>query len=459
MKKLLLCTMFAGAWGCNNGGTVDHHLFTPKPECMGADLVPYMGTSPQVISTLAIGSVADGFDLDGNGTPDNKLAAVGSLAQSAITTSLMNNEIVIPLEFFGLTSATDDSCVKFGIYLADYNRDEDMDGKKTAHSGGDCNDHDATIFPGAAEVAGDGKDNNCDGLADEIGPGQPNTTDTMDRDHDGQTVADGDCDDTDATVYKGAPEICGDGKDNDCDGIADRTTADPTVCSPFNAAAPVDVYLDPLSFDDSGNPVIAFKDGSIVGGVLNAGPGLFGVNIPVSDGITLDLQISGATIQANAVMMGDSIVFTGGRLGGVLDAKTMDTLRGLNVSQIGLTAEDSLLDATFANILGPLLALPKGNAAVHKKNAGCRTPDIDVDGDGLESFCDSTANSAEDMKVVDVCIDGDGTEIDDVVNGDGTVTQCTTAVDSKGNPRFVDGISVELNFTTSPIKSIKPPTQ
>jgi len=35
--------------------------------------------------------------------------------------------------------------------------------------------------------------------------------------------------------------------------------------------------------------------------------------------------------------------------------------------------------------------------------------------------------------------------------------QCTEAVDSHGKPRFVDGISVELNFTTSPIKSIKPP--
>ena len=34
--------------------------------------------------------------------------------------------------------------------------------------------------------------------------------------------------------------------------------------------------------------------------------------------------------------------------------------------------------------------------------------------------------------------------------------QCTEAM--KGDkPRFVDGISVELNFETSPIKSIKPP--
>jgi hypothetical protein len=30
-------------------------------------------------------------------------------------------------------------------------------------------------------------------------------------------------------------------------------------------------------------------------------------------------------------------------------------------------------------------------------------------------------------------------------------------VDKNGKPRFVDGISVELNFTTSKIKAIKPP--
>ena len=86
----------------------------------------------------------------------------------------------------------------------------------------------------------------------------------------------------------------------------------------------------------------------------------------------------------------------------------------------------------------------------------CRTPDIDVDGDGLESFCDSNPN--DDIKTVDVCIDGDGTVVKDEVDANGTVTkQCTEALDKSGKPRFVDGISVELNFTTSAVKSLKPP--
>ncbi len=39
-----------------------------------------------------------------------------------------------------------------------------------------------------------------------------------DLDQDGQTVSEGDCNDLDDTIYTGAPEVCGDGIDQDCDG-------------------------------------------------------------------------------------------------------------------------------------------------------------------------------------------------------------------------------------------------
>lgn len=445
MKKLLLCVLFASACGGDSDGGRGE-LFTPKPECTGEAVTPYAGTFPQVISKLAIGSVEDGFDLDGDGKPDNKLAAVSSLAQSAIDDSFNAYDILIPVEYFDFATVAKDECVKFAIYLADYVTDTDGDGKKAYVDGGDCNDHDATIHPGAPEVAGDGKDNNCNGVADEDDAADDRK---RDMDNDGVTVEMGDCDDNDPTVHKGAAEICGDGLDNDCDGVADRTkdaNGGSTACSPYSADA--DLALDPLSLD-GGAPAITFKDGTVdANKKLVAGPSIFSVNIPVTNGITLDLRITGATIEST---LADDGTTMNGRLGGVIDAKTADTIRGLDVEQIGLTPDNSLLDATFANLLGPLLALPKAKDSVIKMYPGCRTPDIDVDGDGLEAFCDSDPN--DDDKSVNVCIDGDGTVIKD---GDDGVAQCSEAM-KDGKPRFVDGISVEMNFQTSAVHSIKPP--
>ncbi len=114
--------------------------------------------------------------------------------------------------------------------------DQDGDGYDAAGScgGTDCDDDDASINPGATEVAYDGIDQDCDG------------TDLDDVDGDGWVGPSAygpgtDCDDTDATVYPGAPETWYDGVDADCgydddydgdgdgyvpSGYAGRTTTD-----------------------------------------------------------------------------------------------------------------------------------------------------------------------------------------------------------------------------------------
>lgn len=111
-------------------------------------------------------------------------------------------------------------------------RDIDHDGRLLC--GGDCNDYDPRSYFGGPEVCGDGVDNNCDGVVDEASCVCP------DGDRDGFAMAvcspGGDCDDSNPEVSPGAAEDCSDGKDNNCDGKVDcsdpQCTFDPscTVC-------------------------------------------------------------------------------------------------------------------------------------------------------------------------------------------------------------------------------------
>ncbi|NMO13892.1 MopE-related protein [Pyxidicoccus fallax] len=102
-----------------------------------------------------------------------------------------------------------------------------------APTAGDCNDANASIHPGAPEVC-DGVDNDCDTQADE---GLPTSTWYRDADGDGfgnagQAVQNcrqpagyvsntSDCNDADASIHPGAAEVC-DGVDNDCDTQVDE---------------------------------------------------------------------------------------------------------------------------------------------------------------------------------------------------------------------------------------------
>ncbi len=89
----------------------------------------------------------------------------------------------------------------------------------------DCEDTNASVNPDASEgdpAAGDvpdQADNDCNGVVDDP---------FLDLDGDGVTVLEGDCRDASPTedalaaeVFPGAPELCGDHIDNDCDGLID----------------------------------------------------------------------------------------------------------------------------------------------------------------------------------------------------------------------------------------------
>ncbi|MBI5611114.1 MAG: hypothetical protein HY902_19735, partial [Deltaproteobacteria bacterium] len=188
------------------------------------------------------------------------------------------------------------SSIDEGVLLTFY---KDQDGDKyggvttqqacTAPAGfaaasGDCNDFNKAIYPTAPEACNE-VDDDCDSLIDE-----GLTTQAIYKDNDGDkfaslgassmqkcnvpvgwTVAkdvngdgksDWDCDDTDITTYPGAADTCGDGKDNDCDGSADKLCY--SLCDgawPFqlqytsgNAAA------RPVDLDGDGNFEVVVQD-------------------------------------------------------------------------------------------------------------------------------------------------------------------------------------------------------
>jgi hypothetical protein len=116
-----------------------------------------------------------------------------------------------------------DGCCKDGYVDADGScivknppiEDLDGDGYDVVE---DCNDDDANIHPNALETC-NGVDDDCDGAVDgDDACGVENPW--PDDDGDGWTLPE-DCNDADADVNPGAGEDCANGRDDDCNGLAD----------------------------------------------------------------------------------------------------------------------------------------------------------------------------------------------------------------------------------------------
>jgi len=116
----------------------------------------------------------------------------------------------------GADVTTQDNQVVTGC--VDNDNDGHMGTSAECPTGTDCADDNAAVHPGAAELCGNGVDEDCAG-GDEV---CPEPCEDNDKDgHMGKTPecpTGTDCVDTNDTIHPGATDICGNGQDEDCDG-------------------------------------------------------------------------------------------------------------------------------------------------------------------------------------------------------------------------------------------------
>ena len=137
--------------------------------------------------------------------------------------------------------------------------DGDGDTFDAAPCGLDCDDGNALVNPGVAEICDDGIDNDCDGDVD-----CADADCQVDGDGDGFDAAPCglDCDDGNDLVNPDAAENCTDAIDNNCDGATDCDDADCDGISPCDCVPTHSKEKGPRCSDGIDNDCDGLIDGA-----------------------------------------------------------------------------------------------------------------------------------------------------------------------------------------------------
>jgi len=277
---------------------------------------------------------------------------------------------------------------------------DDADGDGNVASCGDCDDTDATIFQGAPEICGDGIIQDCDLAAD------PVADEDVDADGFVTTTCGGtDCDDNDATINPGAAEVCNDAIDNDCDATTD------------------DLFDDDLDGDlcdtdcDDANP-LAYN-------------GFFEI---CDDGIDNDCDVATLDLGDND---GD---------GTACDLDCDDTNANIfpGAAEVGCDALDNDCDPTTADDLD-------ADGDTFLCSVDCDDADAAVNPAAAEVVCDGIDNDCDPTTVSDADADNDGAGCDtDCDDNDPAVAPgldevCDDGVDNDCDPLTADIHDADLD--------------
>jgi uncharacterized protein (TIGR03382 family) len=303
----------------------------------------------------------------------------------------------------------------------------------------DCDDFASGVHPDAAETVGDGVDGNCDGTelcyvdadadgyaagdltiesADAACTSMGEATSEADR---------GDCDDADAAIHPGAPELIGDGVDSDCDGF-ELCLAD-LDDDGYTDATGATVASDDSDCDDPGEGLESDPMTDCDDSEASAHPG---AEESVADGIDQDCD---GTEQCHVDADGDGHA----EMTGLVISSTALDCSDEGAASIGAPADDCD-DADVAVFPGATEAIADG------KDQDCDGTELCyVDGDGdLARSADGATVISEDMEC-DGAGEADGSASVDCDDLDASVHPAATETPADGIDQDCDG--AELCFT------------